>query len=346
MVQILDIIHKSRKIAHNSMKNKRLNLARNYLFLTLGSTFIFACIYYCVQYINPHTKSIKSKTHAQETDIIEDDNTEEDGGKKHTNKNEIKIISEDFLNDWYVKPKDNVIFLKEVPELILKLDKIDVVLGDLTEIWQGLIAYGKKGQPREYTSEVKVDDSYRKLLYGGNIKKYSINWAGEYLSYGNWLHRPRPSYIFDKPKILIQRIRNPKLVNRIIGALDFNKHLNGTGLSNILLKDDVSISLEFLLGLINSKLINYWFGFYFSDVNIKPEQLRKIPIIKNFEIEKNITNKVIVIQNVKQEKPKADTSLLEKEIDQMVYELYGLTEEEIKIVENSFLKDIRLINRN
>ena len=85
MVQILDIIHKSRKMAHNSMKNKRLNLARNYLFLTLGSTFIFACIYYCVQYINPHTKSIKSKTHAKETDIIEDDNTEEDGGKKHTN---------------------------------------------------------------------------------------------------------------------------------------------------------------------------------------------------------------------------------------------------------------------
>ena len=85
MVQILDIIHKSRKIAHNSMKNKRLNLARNYLFLTLGSTFIFACIYYCVQYINPHTKSIKSKAHAKETDIIEDDNTEEDGGKKHTN---------------------------------------------------------------------------------------------------------------------------------------------------------------------------------------------------------------------------------------------------------------------
>tara|TARA_B110000003_G_scaffold136878_1_gene138667 strand:- start:2397 stop:2834 length:438 start_codon:yes stop_codon:yes gene_type:complete len=84
MVQILDIIHKSRKIAHNSMKNKRLNLARNYLFLTLGSTFIFACIYYCVQYINPHTKSIKSKTHAKKTDIIEDDNTEEDGGKKHT----------------------------------------------------------------------------------------------------------------------------------------------------------------------------------------------------------------------------------------------------------------------
>ena len=63
--------------------------------------------------------------------------------------------------------------------------------------------------------------------------------------------------------------------------------------------------------------------------------MRKIPIIKNFEIEKNIANKVIVIQNVKQENPKADTSSLEKEIDQMVYTLYGLTSEEIALVENS-----------
>ena len=39
MVQILDIIHRTGR------KN-RLHKARNYLFLTLGSTFIFACIYY------------------------------------------------------------------------------------------------------------------------------------------------------------------------------------------------------------------------------------------------------------------------------------------------------------
>jgi len=38
---------------------------------------------------------------------------------------------------------------------------------------------------------------------------------------------------------------------------------------------------------------------------------------------------------VKKSIPAADTSSLEKEIDQLVYELYGLTEEEIKIVEET-----------
>jgi len=35
----------------------------------------------------------------------------------------------------------------------------------------------------------------------------------------------------------------------------------------------------------------------------------------------------------KKEYPQADTSWLEKEIDRLVYELYGLTEEEVKVVE-------------
>jgi len=40
----------------------------------------------------------------------------------------------------------------------------------------------------------------------------------------------------------------------------------------------------------------------------------------------------------KQKDPNADTSALEGQIDQMVYNLYGLTEDEIKIVENSSKK--------
>ena len=36
---------------------------------------------------------------------------------------------------------------------------------------------------------------------------------------------------------------------------------------------------------------------------------------------------------IKKSDPKADTTDLEKEIDQLVYQLYGLTKEEIKIVE-------------
>ena len=48
-----------------------------------------------------------------------------------------------------------------------------------------------------------------------------------------------------------------------------------------------------------------------------------------------LVEKVNQILSLKKENPEADTTALEKEIDQMVYKLYGLTEEEIAIVENS-----------
>jgi adenine-specific DNA-methyltransferase len=47
-----------------------------------------------------------------------------------------------------------------------------------------------------------------------------------------------------------------------------------------------------------------------------------------------VTDHVDSINELKKQPPPADTSALEAEIDQMVYQLYGLTEEEIGIIEN------------
>ena len=63
----------------------------------------------------------------------------------------------------------------------------------------------------------------------------------------------------------------------------------------------------------------------------KPMYLSQIPLIQSSILEDPI-NQIITI---KKQDPTADTSLLEAEIDQMVYELYGLTEEEIAIVEEA-----------
>ena len=177
------------------------------------------------------------------------------------------------------KTEDFVFNLKDKNLLVTTIENDKIPLNKFCEIWQGLIAYGKKTQPREFTSDSMVTTFHRKLLYGGDISKYTIHWSGEYLKYGEWLHRPRPSYIFDNAKILVQRIRNPKLKTRLVCALDESGYINGTGLSNVLLKKGVNnISLKYLLSILNSKLINYWFSYYFIDVNIKPEQLRKLPI--------------------------------------------------------------------
>ena len=197
-----------------------------------------------------------------------------------------------------------------------------------------MIAYAGKNQPRIWTSNTKETVYHRKLLYGRDISKYAINWSGEYLKYGEWLHRPRPSYIFDNEKLLVQRIRNPKLKTRIVCTYDNSGYINGTGISNIILMDKHKglYSLKCLLGIMNSKLVNYWFSYHFVDVNIKPEQLRKIPL-PNSLTEQSLVLLVDKILSIKHINPNADTSALEREIDGLVYGLYGLTEEEVEVVE-------------
>lgn len=229
--------------------------------------------------------------------------------------------------------EDYSIRLKAENPIINKIESSSHELGDDFEIWQGLIAYGSKSQKRIWSSEKKETQFHRKLLYGGDIGKYFINWSGEYLKYGNWLHRPRPSYIYDKPKILVQRIRNPQLKNRIIAALDEDKFINGTGSSNIVENKKSKYDLKFILAVINSELINFWFKNYFNDVNIKPEQLRKIPIINGEINQKPFISIVDKLMSAKSDDTKANTSSRERQLDIMVYHLYNLTYEEAKIID-------------
>lgn len=228
---------------------------------------------------------------------------------------------------------DYSIRLKAENPIIGRIESSKKILGDEFEIWQGLIAYGSKTQKRIWSSDKKETNQHRKLLYGGDIGKFFIKWSGEYLKYGSWLHRPRPSYIYDKPKILVQRIRNPQLKNRIIAAYDEDKYINGTGSSNIVSNDKSKYDLKFILALINSQLINFWFKNYFSDVNIKPEQLRKIPLPDGEINQKPFTTIVDKIMNTKSEDNKANTSSRERQLDIMVYHLYNLTYDEAKIID-------------
>jgi len=258
--------------------------------------------------------------------------------KKNTD-NEYFLVSGDLiekekklleLNDEFV------LNIKENNSVIKKIDIVISTLDDFTEIWQGLIAYGKKSQPRSFSSENKETEFHRKLLYGKNVSKYFIEWGGEYLKYGEWLHRPRPSYIFDNEKILVQRIRNPQLKQRLVCAFDDQKFINGTGMSNILLKENVKdLSLKYILAILNSKLINYWFSYYFNDVNIKPEQLRKIPIVKcSTSIQKIFVNLIseidLLIVN------KLEINEATNLIDLLVYKLYDLSYAEVLLVDPEF----------
>ncbi|EJB22242.1 type II restriction-modification enzyme [Helicobacter pylori CPY6311] len=102
--------------------------------------------------------------------------------------------------------------------------------------------------------------------------------------------------------------------------------------------------LHYLLGMLHSKLITFAFKTFYaggglgeSGYRYKKAFIERLPIPKitpqNQELARKITDCTKQILEAKEKDPKANTQKLEKEIDALVYSLYNLTDEEIKIIE-------------
>ncbi len=103
-------------------------------------------------------------------------------------------------------------------------------------------------------------------------------------------------------------------------------------------------NLKLLTALLNSKLTTFYFKNFCggcilgkSGYQYNKHALEKILIPKitpeNRELADKITDGVKQILALKEKDPKANTQKLEKEIDALVYQLYNLTDEEIKTIE-------------
>ncbi|MCG3025081.1 class I SAM-dependent DNA methyltransferase [Helicobacter pylori] len=103
--------------------------------------------------------------------------------------------------------------------------------------------------------------------------------------------------------------------------------------------------LRYLLGMLHSKLITFAFKTFYaggglgeSGYRYKKAFIERLPIPqitpKNQELADKITDGAEQILALKEKDPKANTQKLEKEIDALVYQLYNLTDEEIKIIED------------
>ncbi len=107
--------------------------------------------------------------------------------------------------------------------------------------------------------------------------------------------------------------------------------------SNGYILTSTKLPVKYILGLLNSKLMHYYFHFIGimtagGAYTLKAATISTLP----FKIAKDtdgIVNIVEKILSIKKDNHDADVSALESEIDRLVYQLYGLTDEEIKIVE-------------
>lgn len=222
---------------------------------------------------------------------------------------------------------------------------------------------------QEYTSLNLTESerkAIRKYLDPNDVFRYGYKWTKEYLIYSDkmtkelikkraeyshlkghldkmkefitssnrpyGIHRPRDIKYFTNPKILFKGMF---VENEF--AYDDADYFVGFSFSTIIQKNR-KYDLKFILAVLNSKYALNWFwkngkkrG---AGVDIGVEKLRQFPIkVSEKHEQNNIIKLVDRVLAAKRANPQADTSKLEGEIDQLVYELYGLTEEEIEIVE-------------
>jgi hypothetical protein len=148
------------------------------------------------------------------------------------------------------------------------------------------------------------------------------------------LFRPRYEALFRCPKIIIRQT-----ADRIIAALDEKVGFYCIDSVNVaLVKDAPMPTLMFLLALLNSRLLSFFYREISQEsgrvlAQVKPQRIRILPIAAaNSSQQSAIAGLAANVMAARTADPNADTTACEREIDEHIYKLYGLTSEEIAIV--------------
>ncbi|MDX9747241.1 MAG: Eco57I restriction-modification methylase domain-containing protein [Paludibacter sp.] len=149
-----------------------------------------------------------------------------------------------------------------------------------------------------------------------------------------WWEQRACAYLnsFQLPKIIY-----PNMTKYLPFVIDIDNHFYHNDKSFHILSDRI----YWLGAFLNSTLFRYCFRDNFAELLGGTRELRKVffePIpVKHITIEEEQAFRELIgsILDLKKQDEQADTTSLESQIDRLVYELYGLTEEEIKIVEGN-----------
>lgn len=278
-----------------------------------------------------------------------------------------KIVSAKSLNDFktnslQIKFKDQQFYLtldnyrfetKDVEELISIKEKVLAASIPLENIC--LVAYGarlnskiEKEKFKDFYIHDKPKRGLKPFIEGRDIERYFHRSSG-YLDY-----RPEEHYnsmfkeLFESEKLMFINVVSEKLrftyddenlynshtVINVVKASDLieSDHISARRLvKNADLKLSKKISLKFILGIVNSSLLNWYFKNFLSEgLHFYPDDAKKFPILKSIENQNLV---VSMVNKVLSKKAKGeDTEGLEREIDLLVCRLYGLSYSEMMVV--------------
>ena len=239
--------------------------------------------------------------------------------------------------------------------IILKIEDKSLKVRDLCYVNRGVHAYRKDGYgkskfgkgfqterdyiEKSYHSNKKLDNTYYREVRGKNVFPYFFELSDKYVSWGDWLAEPREWKYFTGERIYLRKI---------VGETLYAAHVNNINIADqsvyIAKVKDKDVDTKFLLSLFNSKLLTWYFRVKTNEFDklfpqIKVTEFKELPVRVINNQQSFITLVDCIIEITKSEdylenpKKQAEVKSLEAEIDQLVYKLYDLTPEEIKIVE-------------
>jgi len=223
-------------------------------------------------------------------------------------------------------------------KIIKKISKQKLRLNDLLDGYQGEINVSTK---KDFFSK-EPKNGYIPLMRGNNIMRYRFSVPEEFCQVGidNRHH-------WKKQRLVLQEVSNQQQERRIKTVLISKNNLCGHT-TNYCFPKNKETDIYYLLGLLNSKLVNYYFKYFNNTNHIPIGEIKAIPTPKAIRLEQDLIGKLVktmisleakissAAENSNEwDRLKNEIEKTDKKIDEEVYKLYSLTPEEIKIIEAS-----------
>jgi type I restriction-modification system DNA methylase subunit len=224
----------------------------------------------------------------------------------------------------------------------------------------GKSAFGSGAQTRRdlaerpYHSSKKKRD-YRPFVYGRDLHRFTPPHATEYVKYGPWLAEPRGPEFFEGERVYSRKI----LADRLVVTVET---IDSVADQQVYITKPTQnfLSAAFLAGILGSRLMACFIRSYYDEATqafpqIKVSQLKALPIPKldlssgpdsgrRDEIVRMVNSMLVLYEQLSAAKSVQQKIIVQRQIDatdrqidQLVYQLYRLTDEEIAQIENPTL---------
>lgn len=154
---------------------------------------------------------------------------------------------------------------------------------------------------KPFTGTVKVDETWIPYMRGKSIDRFVNVWDSqkEYIKYGEWLAEPRSASVFEGEKLFVRQTGDS-----LIAMLDIGNVSNNTLHSIYPLPQNTTLGLKYLLGLLNSTLLNWYYKtVHYLEVGkpmaeVKGIFLKKLPVAYDDSHVKKIEDIVTAIMEL------------------------------------------------